>query len=647
MGAVGPITAAIWVAGEPSRWLPTVQSLRNAGVERLVIGGPSDAPIELPVPELQSVSANDPAAFLRGLLRATDSDLALVARPVLVPEDAFGPAQELLARDLRLATVSFSANAAGLLSTPWLFHESDWPFAGHDQRSATALLRERNGTANPIPVLAADGPVIVVSSSVSPALIDDVALGPGRSLWGIAVDLSLQARRRGFLNVCDPTTYLVVPGDLAEKTDEIARQDDAAWVRLRHPFVDRVLAEELADRESAMSLGLEGIRRTVEGMRVLIDGSKLGPAEMGTQVALVRLIAAISERPEVATVAVTSGRGRVPDYASAVLSHPKVVLVPNDLDVVAADFDRFDVGHRPFQPEPSFDVAAWRRCCDRVVVSVLDVIAYQVGAYLGDGDAWSEYRRAVRDAVAAVDAVVVISDDVRRNLELERLPTEASRVFVVPLGTEHLTGDEPRRPPPPFERPTLAAEPFILCLGTNYAHKNRDLAVHVREALAERGHDVLLVLVGASVPSGSSRVAEARALAGAHADRVLMLPDVTAEERNWLLAHARLLLYPTSAEGFGFVPFEAARFGTPSVSVSFGPLRELGAVGSAPAENWSIESLAESATRLLADPAVARREIEEVLRAGTALTWARCASGMLSVYRWLLDRPPRTPQEEV
>jgi glycosyltransferase involved in cell wall biosynthesis len=165
----------------------------------------------------------------------------------------------------------------------------------------------------------------------------------------------------------------------------------------------------------------------------------------------------------------------------------------------------------------------------------------------------------------------------------------------------------------------------------------------VRAALADAGEQLLLVLAGASVSRGSSRVSEARAFVDTGDDEILVLPDVDSEERNWLLAHARLLLYPTSAEGFGFVPFEAARFGTPTISVSFGPIRELGAAGPDAPRSWSIDELTASALDLLRDPAKAQAQVEAITAAGDLLTWQQCASAMLEMYRSVLDRPPRSP----
>ena len=124
-------------------------------------------------------------------------------------------------------------------------------------------------------------------------------------------------------------------------------------------------------------------------------------------------------------------------------------------------------------------------------------------------------------------------------------------------------------------------------------------------------------------------------------DDVFSLPDVTDEERNWLLRHASVVLYPTAAEGFGLVPFEAARFGTPTVAVPFGPLREVNNTAPVWSASWDPVDLADAAQALLEDPALARRQVDAVLANGARYTWSRTAEGLVKAYRDLIARPQR------
>jgi glycosyltransferase involved in cell wall biosynthesis len=206
---------------------------------------------------------------------------------------------------------------------------------------------------------------------------------------------------------------------------------------------------------------------------------------------------------------------------------------------------------------------------------MLDVIAYQVPGYHESAEAWFSYRQSVRFACSLVDGVIAISDHVREAIVAERLAVDPERVFVVPTGTSHLRGDEAEVMPDELLHRGFTGEDFLLVLGTDHTHKNRDLAIRTLEVLNSRGHDLSLVIAGAHVPQGSSRIAEA--FAWAPPLRVHTLPSVTSAGRNWLLRHAALVLYPTSAEGFGLVPDEAAAFGTPTVFVG-GVRRRCGGV---------------------------------------------------------------------
>jgi glycosyltransferase involved in cell wall biosynthesis len=122
---------------------------------------------------------------------------------------------------------------------------------------------------------------------------------------------------------------------------------------------------------------------------------------------------------------------------------------------------------------------------------------------------------------------------------------------------------------------------------------------------------------------------------------VVSLPELPSEERNWLLRHASVVLYPTSAEGFGLVPFEAARFGTPTVFVGFGPLAELGGNPPVLAQDWSPAAIADAVEALLNDPALAFRQVQACLEAASHHSWSRAADDLTLAYRTTLDLPPR------
>jgi glycosyltransferase involved in cell wall biosynthesis len=385
-----------------------------------------------------------------------------------------------------------------------------------------------------------------------------------------------------------------------------------------------------------VALATRSARVKTFGLRVLVDDATLGPFETGAQITTLAIIDALAKLDEVQVVGVALG-SHIPAYAQNVLGQPKIDV---NLRVGGyAAFADYDVLHRTAQPDKDFDVDAARGPASRVVISILDLIAYHAASYHATADEWLQYRSVLREAARRADGITTISEDVAATLQRERLPIETDRVFPVLYGTEHLSGHEPAVFPHELADDGRLGSEFMVCIGTDYAHKNRDLAIAVHHELARRGRALTLVLAGPSVPFGGSRNSERQQLR-TDGD-VVFLPAVTSRERNWLFRHASVVLYPTSAEGFGLVPFEAARFGSPTVTVGFGPLLETSADVPVMATSWDPRELADCVERLAADPVLRREQVSATLDAADRYSWRRTAEQFVQMYRALLARPAR------
>lgn len=629
--------AAVLVSGPAEDHLPTVTSLLHAHPGMTVLAGSArpDACEALAAAGATVVEAASMAALVTEARRRGAGHVLAVSCPTAFPSAALRPALDLLDGQLSVATVSFLSNAGGPLSFPYGHPVANQP-EGLDETAITARLRGASPALLPAPVACAAGPATLLSAYALSA-VGDLVADAGLSPLAVVADFSLRARRRGFVNVADPSTYcarLYDGSGSAAASPEITAGDRDRLAE-RHPYLAVAERESVAP-ESPLAIAHRTARSKVLGVQVLVDGSCLGRREMGTQVQTVALIRALAASDDVDRVAVSLATDP-PPYAAGALAHPKVDARRAGPGA-AAVFGTVDVVHRPFQPDGPLDVDGWRAVGRRTVLTVLDLISYRSPAYHPSTDGWVAYRRALEAAVARVDAVVTPSHDVNLQLRTERLPIDEGRLRTAELGTDHLGGDEAASIPAALLERGYAAGRFVLVMGANYAHKNRDIAYATVAELRRRGVDVALVAAGAGVPFGSSRVAEAGAGGDAPA---FVLPDLKAEERNWLLRHAAVVLYPTSAEGFGFVPSEAARFGTPTVFVPTGPLAEIYRDLPVAAGDWSPASLAGVAEQLLADPALGRAQVKAVLAAGAAYTWDATAAKLVDIYRSILSLPAR------
>ena len=113
---------------------------------------------------------------------------------------------------------------------------------------------------------------------------------------------------------------------------------------------------------------------------------------------------------------------------------------------------------------------------------------------------------------------------------------------------------------------------------------------------------------------------------------------LSSASRAWLLANASAVLYPSSAEGFGFVPYEAAALGTPSTFADFGPLKEIAHLSGLPS-GWVIDEFAADLTTILADPKAAEQRVADLHRAITALTWDGFASALIDFFQHVIGLP--------
>jgi glycosyltransferase involved in cell wall biosynthesis len=396
----------------------------------------------------------------------------------------------------------------------------------------------------------------------------------------------------------------------------------------------------------AESSVLEHALRAAGGPRtplwVTLDARALDGAVTGTQVHVLELIRALARSGEL--------RLRLLIRAERIDRQTLELLrgLPGTELLAAEDVDsttpRSTVFHRPQQAFSPGDVALALALGERIVVSQLDLIAYRNPGYFADAASWADFRRASRHGLSAAERVVVFSEHTSQELLCDAL-VEQERIKVVPPGLDHRPSGDPRAPA------TLAdgggdslAGSFLLCLGTDFRHKNRVFALRLLRSLRDE-HDWQgsLVLAGTHISHGSSQELE-RAFVEEHAelrDAVVELGSVSEEEKAWLLTHAQAVVYPSVYEGFGLVPFESALNGVPCVFAPQSSLADAAPEGTATILPWDPAASATAVHALLIDAELRARHVQALATAARRLTWSATAGSMVDVYREASSAPLR------
>jgi glycosyltransferase involved in cell wall biosynthesis len=171
---------------------------------------------------------------------------------------------------------------------------------------------------------------------------------------------------------------------------------------------------------------------------------------------------------------------------------------------------------------------------------------------------------------------------------------------------------------------------YVLALGTIEPRKDYPSLVQAFGILAEKLHDVALVIAG---PDGWGADALEVALgASRRRDRIVRLGHVPSSRFDCLLAQAAVVAYPSVYEGFGLVPLEAMAAGVPVVATAAGAIPEVTGNGALLVPPGDVDALAEALLKALTDEAERAALIERGLHRAGSFTWQECAAGLADLY---------------
>jgi len=588
------------------------------------------------------------AAVNRALALLWPADVALLSQPCRVTEGWLARLRDAARADTNTATASALADTAGALA----LSEEGRPDAEDASPDAeegspdegfakladslaehTLRLRPRLGRAF--------GPCVYVrreALELAGPLDAALALDPA-----LEIDFAQRCLLSGLAHVVADD---VVVGRLARARASDAAQPpgaqagEARSVLLeRYPYLSELPA--LAE-SSVLTQALEAARGPRRRLWVTLDARALDGAVTGTQVHILELILALARTERLALRLLVREERIDRETLELLRGLPATeILAVESLDPATP---RSTVFHRPQQAFSPGDVALALALGERFVLSQLDLIAYRNPGYFTDADAWKDYRSASRHGLSAAERVVVFSDHTRRELLSDAL-VEDARIRVVPPGLDHRTPGEPRRPAALDDgRGERLAAGFLLCLGTDFRHKNRLFALRLLASLRE-DHDWRgsLVLAGTHIPHGSSLEIERAFLRERPELReaVLALGPVSEREKAWLIANAGAIVYPSVYEGFGLVPFESALSGVPCLFAPQSSLAEEAPQGTAAIVPWDPGASAAAAHALLTDAGARARHVAALAAAARGLTWEAAASAIVEIYREAAVAPVR------
>lgn len=232
-----------------------------------------------------------------------------------------------------------------------------------------------------------------------------------------------------------------------------------------------------------------------------------------------------------------------------------------------------------------------------------------------------DFLTSKHEYVRKADHVICISESTKRDL-LRIYPDVTAPVTVI----HHGVGPEfmPDAPPLPS-----FPDSYLIHVGMRQDYKDGTTLFRAFAHIASSYRDLQLILVGGGPISNQERQLlidlgiETRVT-----QTTLREPDLPSA-----YAHARMCVFPSQYEGFGFPALEAMASGTPVILCSSSSLPEIGGESAWYFEPGDDAALAKQIASVLDDPSATSTRAREALERSRSFTWTNSAAKVADVYR--------------
>ncbi len=567
------------------------------------------------------------------------NDVILVNSDVVVGPEWYERMVDAGSSTNDIATVSVFTNNGTILSLPHRNSPTPEIVGGWSVDQAAERIAAISDRVRPVIPTAVGHCFLVKRSALDLVGGFDVAFGTG---YGEEVDFSQRCIRLGLRHIVADDVFVFHKGSSSftagARPQQIAHE---AIVNARYPWYAGSVQRAASDSYSALATAINRASLQLRSPSIAFDGHCFASSWAGTQQMTFELITAVArQRPTQEFTVIFSAHASTA-LIDQVTAEPNVraEIVPNIMEDHAF---RFDLVVRPHQINSGEELRWMKRIANRTIVAQLDFISFSNPTYFDSDHSWLSQRELTKLVHGSVDGIAWISEYARTDAGRQGVRRLAHDDAVIHCGTD--PRNRTTTPSRPVELESVTA-PLVCVLGVGYNHKNRLFALRVLQRLLETGTDCHLVLAGSEPPHGSSFADEEDFLAQ-HPDvrsRMTRLPALDDAEREWLYAHSGLVLYPTLSEGFGLVPFEAARAGTPTLSSRMGSLDEVLPMGIPTIDSYDPEVVAGQVRSILSDPTLCRSIVDALSERGDRFTWDRTGTLMLS----LMDRVLLAPRNNV
>lgn len=298
-----------------------------------------------------------------------------------------------------------------------------------------------------------------------------------------------------------------------------------------------------------------------------------------------------------------------------------------------------DLFHRPYQVGGDYDLLELL-VPHHSVITILDLILCNHPEYFSDKGSHDNYIRLMELSLHYVDKIIAISHHCKNDIIKKfTIPKEKIEVIHLGIDTQRFNKINELDKKNKLKVKLNLPDKFILCLGTNYPHKNIDnLLKAFKQILAHpKTKDYYLVIGGTNYYChGNNYLKDSLA---AVKDRVKFVGYLEDEDVSTLYNLADLFVYPSLYEGFGFPVLESFACEVPLICSDATSLPEVAGDAAYMIDAKNPHNIAKAIIDVASNPMLRKALIEKGKKRVTQFTWDKCAQSTYDVYEKVLNCP--------
>lgn len=285
--------------------------------------------------------------------------------------------------------------------------------------------------------------------------------------------------------------------------------------------------------------------------------------------------------------------------------------------------ERFDLFHSPFFHAPKLKKA-------KILITVHDLRLYR----FPETYEWFRYqflKRRVKESIQRAHHIISISNFTKNEIvDLCNVSPDKITVIHEAINPERFSSVHIL---PPNDIPqALKKNPFILSVGHMEPRKNYDRLIEAFKKAKENPKltDLQLVIVGRKDHSYENTLKLIDTLPEVH-----YLNFVEFNTLLWLYKNARLFVFPSYYEGFGFPPLEAAALDTISAVSNVSSMPEVCDDAALYFNPYDVEDMANTIVQGLTDSSKIKKLQSKLNSAVNRFSWRKNAEATIEVYQRL------------